>query len=275
MVLPVVLLPSFQPVRQTVRRLRRVEQQRIRVQLRQVHSDHGLCGLHRGFDEFHVPPAHHELVILDRRQVFEEQLHLVAGQSAYRFFPAGERRFIRAGIQDSLLRGKHEKLRVGQLLIQKLDRRAERSLLRLLPEGPVIPEEVRRRVKADLVAVFPRQYLRLTDVGVILRLQAPGRAYGPCGIELFRRDISFLRCDDLLELPGTAPDLIQLIVRERRLALGGLAYEDTVGCIIPTVALHHTTGEPAHGGVAAPFLNGVTAVLALVHTFVEVLLHLF
>lgn len=79
-------------------------------------------------------------------------------------------------------------------------------------------------IEADLVTVLLGQNLRLPDVGIVLRLQAPGRTGELGDVELIRRDIPILLRDDLLELPGRAPDLRKLLVRQRRITLGGLIH---------------------------------------------------
>ena len=116
------------------------------------------------------------------------------------------------------------------------------------------------------------QHLRLTDVAVVLRLQATGRTGKLGDVELLRRDIVCCRCDDRFKLPGTAPDLHELVIVQRRIALGGLVQKDLVRGVVPAVALDHATGETAHGAVAAAFLNNVGTVVALIHPSVEVLL---
>ena len=267
-----MLLPAFETVAQAIRCLRRVQEQRIGVEVLQGNRHQRLGHLHRGVDVFDIPSAHHELVVRDGRQVLSQQFHLLVGETVHSLLTAVERFFVCAGIEHSLLGGEHEQFRVGKLLVQKLDRRAKCCFLRLFPIGAVVPEEVRRRVKADLVAILMGQHLRLTDVAVVLRLQATGRTGKLGDVELLRRDIVCCRCDDRFKLPGTAPDLHELVIVQRRIALGGLVQKDLVRGVVPAVALDHATGETAHGAVAAAFLNNVSAVAALVHPGVEVFL---
>ena len=267
-----MLLPAFETIAQAIRRLRRVQEQRIGVEVLQGNRHQRLGHLHRGVDVFDIPSAHHELVVRDGRQVFGQQLHLLVGETVHSLLAAGKRFFVSAGIEHGLLRGEHEQFRVGKLLVQKLDRRAKCCFLRLFPIGAVVAKKVRGRVKTDLVAVLMGQHLRLTDVAVVLRLQATGRTGKLGDVELLRRDIVCCRCDDRFKLPGTAPDLHELVIVQRRIALGGLVQKDLVRGVVPAVALDHATGETAHGAVAAAFLNNVSAVAALVHPGVEVLL---
>ena len=267
-----MLLHSFETVRQPVRCLRRIQEQRVRIQFFQFHTDHRLCGLHCGTDVFDIPSAHHEFVIGDRSQVFFQQPEQFIGQTSQCLFPSGEDSLVATGVEEGLLRGEHEQLRVGKLLVQKLHRRTQRSFLRFNPVGSVVAEEVRRRIEADLIAVLLGQDLRLPDVGIVLRLQAPGRTGELGDVELIRRDIPVLLRDDPLEFPGAAPDLRKLLVRQRRLALGGLIHENLVRGIVPAVALDHSTGKPGERRIPAAFLYYMAAVAALVHPGVEILL---
>ena len=163
----------------------------------------------------------------------------------------------------------HE-LSVGQLQVKELLGCPVSFLFGFIPDRIIVVQEICARMESKLVAVLPLQHFRLTDIGIIARLQGAELAHRNRGVELLRRNISGLFRNRLLELPGALPNPIKLGIRQRRITLCCLLHEDTVRCNVPAEPLDQFPGETAHGGVSASFFNHPATVAALVHILIEV-----
>ena len=242
----IMLLRSVQPLTQIVGSFRCVQQVRVYIQLVDVHQHQGLGLVQTGHDVLVIAVLHDEGVILQGRHVGHEQLQLiVAGHSLRQRFAACSHILLRhTAVQQRLLCRRNLILRVLQLQIKELHHGPDGHLLGFLPVDAVVADEIRAVGESKLVAVFPRQHLGFTDVGIIAGLQA----HEFLGVVLIRRHIAVLFADLLLvPADGAGPDCGELFVIQRRLALRRLVHENLMGFVRIAVPDDDPARKLGHG----------------------------
>ena len=225
-------------------RIRRIEKIRILVQI--VHTDrhHGLGKVHGVHRILVIPALHDEGQIGLCRQKRKEELELlISGDRLLQCFPAGDHRFLRhSALDESLLCPLDLVLRIRKLQIQELNHCTDRQLPVLDPGLAVIPEKIRCLRKTKLSAVFLREGLGLSDIGVVRRLQGIIKVR----IILLRRHISVRGLHLLPEkLQRRVPYGLQLLIGKRRITFQSFIQEDLLCLICLSEALQ---GSPCEMG---------------------------
>ena len=232
---------AVQPLRQVVCPGRRVQQFRVIVQLRNINGDHRLASIHGIDDVLIVAVFHDEFLICQGAEQRIQQAELVIRDRFRQFLAVSLYDFfINPQSDERILRGGDGFLRVGKLRVQERLNDAEGFLLVLVPAVAAEGEIIRRTCVSQAVGAFFRKHPRLTDVGIVLRLQP---ATAKLVVVLIRRNVCRISLHLLCELDRALPDGVQLRCRERRFALRRAFEEQVVSLVADPVLLQHTSGE--------------------------------